>query len=306
MMSKEVQVEDYCGWDSGKYGVFLNGVQCYEPEKVDESRTYEFRLFLQLESDNWGSERPRREDLTFFATVNLSNYVEERTLDWGEIGIGSSKEVEVFNIVRYDKIVKEFAKEEFEYLSNRLLRFDELNPRDPVVYEEEYLNGGEFFEFTEETAPSWGGPVKCKGMKGCVGFVKEKESEIATMKPINIQQDWRYWRLPQSFRNERKDLTDSLIYHMSGEEREKLFLTFPVAIQFAIAKETLKNWSEQNFIWLQEKLPFRLMLCGNDDTSYSKYFATKEKLEEELNYLRAMQPLDIVLDVYQRGYEFTN
>jgi len=49
-----------------------------------------------------------------------------------------------------------------------------------------------------------------------------------------------------------------------------------------------------------------LYLCGNDDTSYTKWFDNDTDLMKELNYLRMMQPLNMRLDIYNRGYEFTN
>jgi hypothetical protein len=52
--------------------------------------------------------------------------------------------------------------------------------------------------------------------------------------------------------------------------------------------------------------PFRLHLSGNDDLSYSKGFNSKQSMEEELKYLRKMQPLDMWLDVQDREYIFTN
>ncbi len=52
--------------------------------------------------------------------------------------------------------------------------------------------------------------------------------------------------------------------------------------------------------------PFRLHLSGNDDLSYSKGFNSKESMENELKYLRKMQPLDMWLDIVDRKYMFTN
>jgi hypothetical protein len=53
-------------------------------------------------------------------------------------------------------------------------------------------------------------------------------------------------------------------------------------------------------------LPYQIHISGNDDTSYSKYFATEEEREAELNYLLMMQPLHFEKDIVDRGYLFTN
>jgi hypothetical protein len=45
---------------------------------------------------------------------------------------------------------------------------------------------------------------------------------------------------------------------------------------------------------------------GTDDCSYTKWFPTKEAAEQELVYLRVMQPLDFYKDVIDREYLFTN
>lgn len=306
MFSDEIRVNAYCGWSHHSYGVFLNGERVYDPENTGKTQNYEFKLFLELGSNFDPSDPILKENLTFFAELNVTDYVEEKTLDWGK-AFGNTREVETFTVVRYDKIAQEFAPKEFQYLSERLRRLRDFKVREPVIYDPDtYMGGNEFFEFTKETACSWGGPFQFNGVEGCVAVVTEGENEIATMKPINIQQDWGYWQLPDKFRAERSDLKDSEIYHMNGESRAELFLTFPASVQFAIAKKILNLWNEQNCIWLQAKLPFKIGLYGNDDTSYTKYFATKQEMEDELNYLRAMQPLDIVRDVYDRGYEFTN
>jgi len=43
-----------------------------------------------------------------------------------------------------------------------------------------------------------------------------------------------------------------------------------------------------------------------DDCSYSKWFATQKEMDDEMKYLRKMQPLDFYIDIHHRGYIFTN
>jgi hypothetical protein len=58
---------------------------------------------------------------------------------------------------------------------------------------------------------------------------------------------------------------------------------------------------------LQENhYPFRLRLGGNDDDSWTKYFATEEEMIEEVELLRSKQPINKANDVEWNGYFFTN
>lgn len=52
--------------------------------------------------------------------------------------------------------------------------------------------------------------------------------------------------------------------------------------------------------------PVEVFVAGNDDASWSKFFATEEEGLEELTYLLGQQPIDITRDIYNRGYVFTN
>lgn len=51
--------------------------------------------------------------------------------------------------------------------------------------------------------------------------------------------------------------------------------------------------------------PIRLWILGNDDTSYSKFYKTKEEALEELNLLIANEPLEFDV-IYDFGFVFTN
>lgn len=51
--------------------------------------------------------------------------------------------------------------------------------------------------------------------------------------------------------------------------------------------------------------PYRLYIAGNDDTSYSRNFATKHELLEFIELLETCQPLDAYKDI-QSCFAFTN
>lgn len=51
--------------------------------------------------------------------------------------------------------------------------------------------------------------------------------------------------------------------------------------------------------------PFRLYMCGNDDASYTKCFASDIEALEFIELLEACQPLDAFVDI-QKCFAFTN
>ncbi len=52
--------------------------------------------------------------------------------------------------------------------------------------------------------------------------------------------------------------------------------------------------------------PVSLYMCGNDDTTYTKFFATVEEALEEVEMLEADQPLCTFTHIYENGFVFTN
>ncbi|MFA6235106.1 MAG: hypothetical protein WC824_13110, partial [Bacteroidota bacterium] len=52
--------------------------------------------------------------------------------------------------------------------------------------------------------------------------------------------------------------------------------------------------------------PFELHIAGNDDASWSAYYATEKEAMDILELLEAGQPLDLYEDVISLGFMFTN
>lgn len=83
-------------------------------------------------------------------------------------------------------------------------------------------------------------------------------------------------------------------------------------------KDPSKTLAEANSIYMEKnnityidfptkEKPIALYLAGNDDASYSKYFATAEEAEQELKSLLVKQPLDFFNDLGDvNGWVFTN
>ena len=51
---------------------------------------------------------------------------------------------------------------------------------------------------------------------------------------------------------------------------------------------------------------YKIVIYGNDDTSYTKYFLSKKDAENELLFLRKRQPLNMYQYLFKRDYFFTN
>lgn len=70
-------------------------------------------------------------------------------------------------------------------------------------------------------------------------------------------------------------------------------------------KEWERHQGEHNYIeYATVEKPYRLYICGNDDSSYSKFYATEAEMNEELALYEACQPLDFYNDL--TGFVFTN
>jgi hypothetical protein len=284
--------------DCFEYGIkTLYGEYVYDFQSINEEREFHLKFWFDAKGFN---NRELSETVEFYAKLNPAEYIENLGGDFDN-----------FSYVSYENICKDHAPEQYEKVLSRLQRLSDVisgNIPDPVFYEGDYkayVGDAEFLEFTEETASSWGGPYKMGDKLGCAMKLKDGENQIATIAPINFQADWKYYNIPQKFRDTIKE-SDSDIYKMTPLEKENLFNSFPTNIQHSLCRSVLKSWEENNFERLNQKLPYKIYLYGNDDCSYTKWFSSQKERKQELNYLRGMQPLDFNKDVVQRGYSFTN
>ena len=104
------------------------------------------------------------------------------------------------------------------------------------------------------------------------------------------------WGGPYEYNGKYGCLVD--IIKENQEETVKT-ITFSNADQYA---QELENVSYA-LLWYYN---FRLFLYGTDNCSFSKGFNTIEELNVELDTLTKLQPLNMKLDVYDRGYIYTN
>jgi hypothetical protein len=143
-----------------------------------------------------------------------------------------------------------------------------------------------FLEFTKDTAYNWGGPIEMNGKLGAEYSFYKRDNKIPEFQFVTNS----VFKMSQDF--------EKLTY----EEKVNKFNALPTEDKYRLLKKQAMNLMEEIDHWL----PYQIHLGGNDDTSYSKYFATEEEREDELNYLLMMQPLHFEKDIIDRGYLFTN
>ena len=97
---------------------------------------------------------------------------------------------------------------------------------------------------------------------------------------------------------------DLKLNSLSHEKKIEALLPFGIK---AVVEAIEKAYNTSHLHSLQEHhYPFRLRLGGNDDDSWTKYFATEEEMIEEVELLRSKQPINKANDVEWNGYFFTN
>ncbi len=71
-----------------------------------------------------------------------------------------------------------------------------------------------------------------------------------------------------------------------------------------------KEWERKNSEYKMDcpslERPVVLMLRGNDDCSYSKFFKTVAEADQELELMLSMQPCNMVVNIEDQGFVFTN
>ena len=97
------------------------------------------------------------------------------------------------------------------------------------------------------------------------------------------------------------DSYNKLCLHL--EKRNNILAVQPILSD--ITNEFLE-FDEEGYLVDINTTEYSVYLHNEDDWSYTKTLETVAEVEEELTYLRNMQPLDIELDILNRDYIFTN
>lgn len=273
------------------------------PDKQENNglRSYLFRLFIVHSSERYVLNRaPRGELLEFIQTIDLSS------LPYTKVKrVWSDTEDYIF-FTDWETFLNSYHKEEYDYCKERILRRLRGRIPEPVEYTSTtYLQGKEFLHFTDDTASCWGGPVTQDNRLGCVASILRRREPPSLIRPIIFEKDWCFYSIPYKVRT-KLQLTANQVYDMTSTEKRRLWSKFDWYTKLEVCKGLLTSYTNNKYERIWEYFPYSVFLQGNDDTSYTKWFATKKQAEAEMKYLRVMQPLDFIRDIIQRDYIFTN
>jgi hypothetical protein len=273
-------INSYCGEDH-TIGINFYDNRVYEFQEEDLGmRSYKFRLKLS-------TDKPWRP--TFTKEYEIIEFIE--TLNLLDLPKGNS------GFVLWWEYLKEHKPKLLEYHVERLKRKNSSTIIEPLYFKSYFNDNSEFLEFTEDTAYMWGGPFEREGKLGCA--IELKESPTRDFPIDNIKSSWNTLYLPRDLYDKyyNEDLLDA-------EAKTAIYESFTLETKLHIAEKYIDYRKDHE--WIHGCLPYKLYLCGNDDCSYTKYFCTKEEALAEQEYLRKTQPLDMRIDILNRGYFFTN
>lgn len=312
----EYIVQDFSTIADKKAGVFFYDEKIFleygEPE-MNVLRSYLFELevkpvppkITKNNIRNYHDNGIVAEHICFVYTCKLADYLSQETLTipWKK---GSDEEKITITKLNCNQLVQDAYPQLLKTAIERLARKVGANVPTPVSLPNE---NAEFLEFTFDSASNWGGPFELDGKCGC--GVKASHNTKKRAPEINIY-DYSYWNCSPKVRKELDEIAkengqkngDGLLYNVwRGNDKKDYFLKLDISEQIIIARSYL-SWRDKEYF--EGLRPFKLYLFGNDDCSYSKWFNTKAEMDEELNYLRKMQPLDFNKDIKERNYIFTN
>lgn len=204
------------------------------------------------------------------------------------------------------KFLEQNFSEQLEFAKERLLRKKKCEVPEITFYKEGRSSSRENAEFLQfdHSAENWAGPFEMGEKKGCIVIYGERK-DICDYPVWDVKKEHSFYNLPF---NTRKDLSidENHHYSLTPEEKEKFFNSLSPREQL----QTAEDYFLSKISYLNEDLgrtqPYEIYLVGNDDCSFTKWFSSKEEMEEELKFLRMMQPLNFSLDIQDRNYIFTN
>jgi hypothetical protein len=136
----------------------------------------------------------------------------------------------------------------------------------------------------DESAGSWGGPYE-----GGFAYYAIRNHKLENYK-IRSEQDIRLW-----FR----------FHGLKAKSEEHLQKKLKT-----LTKKELIEWQRRQDYYRIDvptiEKPYSLYICGNDDTSYSKFYSYQGEAIEEVQYFLIDQPLNIKVHIYGNGFVFTN
>lgn len=143
--------------------------------------------------------------------------------------------------------------------------------------------------FTPDTAHCWAGPYE----DGCAVWVLNDWSQHRDrVTGRTLQEEW-------------DELQDKALRYESvhGKPTKADMNSWRVPLWYM----TWLRWSSGTSGYAEPSKPFGLYVSGNDDTSYTKFYASECEACEELSLMLACEPLDFHRDFMSLGgWVFTN
>jgi len=141
-------------------------------------------------------------------------------------------------------------------------------------------------QFTAETACNWGGPFA-----GNVASYVLRDMRLA-------YPTFLYQPIAKSQEEAAKILTNCLAAKTRHADQHRAMLVQVEAGNADVIHQVTERGTAEH--------PFHIWIMGNDDTSYSKWFATEAEANEVLDLLEAAEPVDFDKDFLPLGWTFTN
>lgn len=268
-------------------------------------RSYQFRVLLRDANQFdrldvlFGKKIPDSELLEFIYTCDLKDFTKVRPA-YPDFDMPESLELD------WDKLISIAIPDRLADAKERLIRKIKGIVPDPVTYEsgkpgDTWHVGDEFLHFTDETAWSWAGPFHMGEKKGAAAKFGKNRHQDKSYPVLDVAKYHSRYDLPHYIYTK---VSDKDHYHMTPEARAEFFNSLSIADRHHTATKYYNKSYLQEAI--ENTLPYEIKLFGNDDCSYTKWFATEEEMLKEMDYLRKMQPLHFWFDIRQREYIFTN
>ena len=261
---------------------YLSGVE-------DKVKSYNFILGAAKSKKDFYTNKI--EVFEFIATLNLKDY------SYKKLNSFKYKHLE-FDHIKIDflKIIKDHRPDLLSFLESRLSFYENtMIPKDIIL-----INDIEFLEF-DHTADLLAVPYKYNNKLGCHVYlqaIKHDKSFLDRFFNFLCIEQIKEYLLPYHLRQLNFD-------NLPDNKKIIALLNFDKVDQVAIYKKFYKNFiNDENInFYLSD---YKIIIYGNDDISYSKYFLSKEDAENELLFLRKRQPLNMYKDIFEKEYFFTN
>jgi hypothetical protein len=274
-----LRISDYDIKQDSKRGVYFYGERISTSSNTENYGIRSYQFFLSLVKDYI----EEIEKITFIDTINLKDLPKKE--------YKLRKNSNIYGSVDWELFLQTYHKELYNYhieRANRKLNGVILPKKEITV---PWLRKGDKLDFLEFTNDYYF-RFNLKGKYGAAAYISSHQMLGYSSYPFDLaplEEVWSLHHLPYNFT------------YKSTKDKIADFRSFPLDIKLKLAKAYISSIKNS-----EEYLPYHVHLTGTDDFSYSKYFCTLEEAEQELNYLRMMQPLDFKLDILDRGYLFTN